>query len=259
VLTVDFTLAKVRAQASFADLAPQLPDGTTVWGTDESAWPRTAGAPAMQLAEWLDEPASDGLVRAVLGFCASASLAGALAARLAARHGATPRLVLFDPVAVGPHTMIDQAGDSIRRLGNHVVFDNGVDTDDVDLDGLATRLADRYTQAAGAVGAAQRIPPAIVDQLCQRVAANLRFLTMAAAAWSAERLTPDLVVLSRDHEAPEAIIGELRRRQPAHQARGAAETRSGEELVRLPVTQDVLLADAGAAAAVARLFAGVAA
>src|SRR5690606_31345841 len=80
VLTVDFTVAKVRAQASFADLAPRLPDRFSVWSTDETAWVPGPGSSAEQLAQWLDSAADlDGPVRAGLGFCGGASLAAARA------------------------------------------------------------------------------------------------------------------------------------------------------------------------------------
>lgn len=258
MLTVDFTVAKVRAQASFADLAPRLPEGPAVWSTDESAWPTEPGSPVQQLDRWIETGVGVGApVRAVLGFCGSASLAAALAARIATTATA-PMLVLFDPVTVGPRTMIDQAYDAIHRLGSLQQSDNGIDNggDETggadELDRLATRLAQRYAEAAATVGTSQKIPQSIVNQLCQRVTANLRFLTLAATAWSAPRLEPDLVVLSRDHEAPPDVIAALGRRT------GTPDNPRGA-LVRLPVGQDDLLADAGATEAVARLFAEAAA
>jgi hypothetical protein len=255
VLTVDFTVAKARAQAGFAELAPQLPDRFAVWSTDEKSWPTTPGDPSAQLAQWLDSGDFAGPVGAVFGFCASASLAGALAAHLAARDGIAPRLVLFDPVAVGPRTMVDQASESIRRLGTWEP-DNDVDTvgDSADLDVLATRLIERYTYAAALVGGAQSIPQAIVEQLCERVSANVRFLALAAIAWSARRLAPDLTVLSRDHELPRALADAI-----VAPDRDMSPGRAASALLRLPVTQDELLADPGAAAALTRLFTGVAA
>src|SRR5690606_31046709 len=132
-----------------------------------------------------------------------------LAARLAT-SGPAPMLVLFDPVTVGSRTMINQTLDSMQRLGAFAASDNDIDngSDESDLDGLAARLAQQYAHAAAVVGRDRRIPAVIVDQLCQRVAANLRFLTLAAVAWSTPRRAPDLVVLSREHTAPiEAFTG----------------------------------------------------
>lgn len=288
MLTVDFTVAKVRAQASFADLAPHLPDRFSVWSTDESAWVPGPASSAQQLTDWLDSATGlDVPVRAVLGFCGGASLAAALAARLATR-GPAPMLVLFDPVTVGSRTMIDQTLDSMHRLGSFAVSDNGIDNDseDGDLDQLAARLAQQYAHAAAVVGRERRIPAVIVDQLCQRVAANLRFLTLASVAWSAPRRAPDLVVLSREHTAPiEALTGSPAPTEPTGNSAPtdavAGNPTAGDELtgsaapsashaaappapddpdgrvVRLPVAQNDLLADANAAAAVARLLAGV--
>src|SRR5689334_5102414 len=74
VLSVDFTVAKGRAQANFGDVAPGLPAECAVWASDESGWPSSAGPAGEQLNLWLrtgTEVAAP--VSGVLGFCASAS------------------------------------------------------------------------------------------------------------------------------------------------------------------------------------------
>jgi hypothetical protein len=158
--------------------------------------------------------------------------------------------------------MLDQAGESIDRLGpaanTAITADLGVDNDvDTvggrrDLNELATRLAERYAHAAALVGGAQKIPQAIVEQLCERVSANIRFLALAATAWSVDRLAPDLIVLSQDHEPPQALACAIATPDGDVPPGPTAST-----LLRLPVTQDELLADPGAAAALTRLFTGV--
>ena len=255
VLSVDFTLAKVRAQANFGDLAPQLPDRYTVWATDEAVWPASPGSPAAQLDDWLRRADQiDRPVRAVFGFCASASLATALAHRLAVGGAEPPVVVLFDPVRAGAHSLIDQAAASVRRIA--VGAESGgdptsraavspeaamladlapLDGDGSDLGALATALADRYAASAGELGTARSIPADIVGQLCRRVEANLRFLALCATAWSLQRANPDLVVLSNDHEIP-AGLGDVPR-------------------LRLDVSQNALLSHPEAAGAAARALA----
>jgi hypothetical protein len=117
VLSVDFTLARVRAQANFGDLARLLPEGPAVWGTGETCWPAASGSPTVQLEHWLRRSRDfGGEVRAVLGFCAGASLARALAERLADGGAPAPAVILLDPVAANAQTMIDQCDVAVRRI-----------------------------------------------------------------------------------------------------------------------------------------------
>jgi hypothetical protein len=247
VLCVDFTLAKVRAQANFADLAPRLPGDRAVWGSDETGWPVAAGDIRMQLERWLSDAAAIGDARAVMGFCAGASLAGALA-RAARRR---PAVVLFDPVTVGPRTMLDQYAAAASRMGGAAAVPDpaghdpgghdpgGLEPGGHDLGGLepgalAAELAERYAVAARAACRAQGVPEPIAEQLCRRVAANLRFLALCATAGLSD--APDLVVLSRVHEVPAVL-------------RGAPQ-------VRLDVSQQELLASPDAALAAGPVLAG---
>jgi hypothetical protein len=232
LLTVDFTLAKVRAQANFADLAGGLPDGPAVWGTEESCWPVTGGDPAIELEQWLrrtrEAVGAGGTVRGVLGFCAGAGPAGALAAALAEGDGPPPPLVLLDPVAANAHTMTEQCEAAARRMT--ATPPQAAPPGTEDLDRLATLLTERYAAVAGPVCAEQRIPAPIVEQLRLRVEANLRYLALCATA-GLSRADPALLVLSRDHGVPPRL--------------------RGARAVRLEVSQNELLADSGAARAVA--------
>lgn len=238
MLCVDFTLAKVRAQANFGDLAPGLPGEYAVWGTDETGWPTSAGAPGKQLAQWLDRGGDSAApVRAVLGFCGAASLATTLASAV----GSAPQVVLFNPVTVNGQTMVDQFDASLRRVAGTVdeaalrAARADLPTSG-DLDELGTLLARRYAAVAGAACAAQGVPPSIVDQLCQRVETNLRYLALCATA-SLDTARPTLLVLSRDHAGSPA------------QLRGVPE-------VRVDATQNELLSHPDAARAVAGVLAG---
>lgn len=264
MLSIDFTFAKVRGQAGFADLAPQLPEGYTTWGTDETAWAAQPGSQVAQLEAWLDRGcAVDAPVRAIFGFCGAAALAPVLARRLADPQ--PPAVVLFDPIVVGPQNMIDQTVDSLRQLaGPHAVdeaevlaetslangghnhnqapdLDRGSSgTDglpaDLDLTELATQLTRHYTIRAEQVGAAKSIRPSTVADLCRRFEAYLRYLALCGAAWSARRIQPDLIALSRDHDVPEEL--------------------AGTPVVRVDTTQHVLLGHPDAARAAAAVLTG---
>ncbi|GAA3287774.1 hypothetical protein GCM10020218_052030 [Dactylosporangium vinaceum] len=214
-MAVDFTLAKVRAQAGFGDLAPHLPGDCALWATDETGWPATPGDPHAHVAAWRDRAAGLGNFHAVLGFCAGGALAGALAP-------AGARLVLFDPVLVSSRTIAEHYADAVRRTGTEP--DPIPDAGAADAEDLAAR----YAVVARKVLGDQGVPDSIIEQLGGRVAVNLRYLAMSRAA-GYDNLRPDLLVLSRDHEVPAALAG-----APA---------------VRLEATQEQLLAAPAAAAA----------
>lgn len=207
MLSIDFTVAKVRGQAGFADLAALLPEGFATWGTDEDAWAGSGDLRA-QLDAWLDRSGQvDSPVRAIFGFCGAAGLACALAHRLGGPH--TPAVLLFDPVVVGPQNMLAQLTDSLRQLagpaGQDPEFDTGVSDEDIahlDVGEVAEVLTKHYAVRAAEVGAARSIRPSTMADLCRRFEAYLRYLALCTAAWSRERVRPTLVALSRGHEAP---------------------------------------------------------
>jgi hypothetical protein len=241
VLSIDFTLARARAQANFGDLARLLPDGPAVWGTGEACWPVAAGSPDAQLEHWLRHSRGfGGEVRAVLGFCAGGSLARALAGRFAESGDPAPTVVLLDPVVANAQTMIDQCDISVRRIatapGGPATAAAPPDlpgTDDLDV--LATLLTERYAAVAAPVCAAQGVPPAIIEQLRQRMEANLRYLALCATAGTGSTGAA-VVILSRHHVPPPGM--------------------RGDREVRLNVGQNELLADPDAAVAVADALAG---
>jgi hypothetical protein len=237
LLSIDFTLAKVRAQANFGDLARLLPDGPAVWGTGETCWPVAAGSPGAQLEHWLRRSRGfGGEVRAVLGFCAGASLARALAGRLAESGDPAPTVVLLDPVAANAQTMIDQCEMAVRRIATAPGAAAPLDLPGADdLDALATLLTERYAAVAAPVCAAQGVPPAIIEQLRERMETNLRYLALCATAGTGSTGAA-VLILSRDHVPPPAM--------------------RGDREVRLDVGQNELLADPDAAVAIADALAG---
>lgn len=213
MLTIDFTVAKVRGQAGFADLAPLLPDGFAVWGTDEDSWSAGPGDLQTQLDAWLARASQiDSPVRAIFGFCGGASLACALARRLGGPH--PPAVVLFDPAVIGPLNMLAQLTDSLRQLagpaGHQDELDTGISSDDIahlDVGEVAELLTKHYSVRAAEVGAARSIRPATMADLCRRFEAYLRYLALCTAAWSRERVAPALIALSRGHDVPPELAG----------------------------------------------------
>jgi hypothetical protein len=217
VVAVDFTVAKVRAQANFGDLARHLPDDCAVWASDETGWPAEPGDAREHLAAWRARADGLGKFHVALGFCAGANLAAALTGADASM------LVLYDPVTVSTRTIADHYEAAVRRVGAEPALPE---------DAGAGAFAEHYATVARKTLAEQGVPDVIADQLCARVAANLYYLAMCRAA-GLDGARPDLVVLSRDHELPAALAGAPR--------------------LRLDVTQEQLLAEPAAAhAAVAR-------
>nr|BFE58936.1 hypothetical protein GCM10020063_034620 [Dactylosporangium thailandense] len=209
VVAVDFTLAKVRAQANFGDLARHLPQDWAVWGSDETGWPAAPGDAHEHLDAWRERTAALGNFHAALGFCAGAALAGFLAR--------DARLVLFDPVLVSARTIAEHYAGAVRRLG----AEPGSEPDDD-----AETLAGRYAVVARKALGEQGVPDSIAAELCGRVAANLRYLDMARTA-GLDVLEPDLVVLSRDHEPPAALARFPRLRLDVPQERLLADPAAG--------------------------------
>lgn len=244
ILSIDFTVAKVRGQASFADLAPHLPDGYAVWGTDQDAWSTGPGDLWAHLDAWLDHGREvDSPVRAIFGFCGGASLACALAHRLGGSP--TPVVVLFDPAVVGPRNMLAQLTDSLRQLagpaGREPDFDIGISPDDIahlDVGEVAQTLTKHYAVRAAEVGAARSIRPATMADLCRRFEAYLRYLALCSAAWSRERVTPGLVVLSRGATVPPELgdVPAVSVDTPQHVLLGHPETARAASEVLVGVT-----------------------
>lgn len=118
ILSVDFSTSG-RTQATFADLAARLdPPTATVWTT----LPPTADdAVALDgyVDWWLGNVRQSGRrVTAVLGYCAGAVFAAALAERIGEWQD-TPAVVLFDPElpnTVGLYKDFHSAGDSMASL-----------------------------------------------------------------------------------------------------------------------------------------------
>jgi hypothetical protein len=204
VLCVDYSQTQARAEATFHDLATALPARYPVWGTDEGAW-RDEDLPAEPVAE----------IAGILGFCAGASLACALADRVARRTGPPPPLVLFDPWAVTAAALLHEFGRAVEGVAAGVaperldaakaevreLLSDYADRSGPRLAPLADALADHYAALARPACAAQRVPERIVDQLCARTRGFLDYLVRSASV-PLRCPAPALVVTAAGFEPP---------------------------------------------------------
>lgn len=205
VATVDFLPG--RAEAGFAELAAILGGTESVL---EAVVPAIEPAAEADLvAGWLAGWADDiGTVKAVLGYCAGASLACALADRVAGR-GFVPAVVLFDPQPVTKWTLYGQfvlvveavesfsrAGcleDEILRARELVERSDGRGSD------LSNRLADRYRTLVGSALAELDVEAGYVDELHQRFLVYLGYLEAARRTPLRSSECEPFVVLSTTH------------------------------------------------------------
>src|SRR5689334_16543591 len=98
VLVVDFP-ASGRLEAGFADLTANSGIGTEIRETR----PVTGAQSAEQfLTAWLGDVPTDRAVTAVLGYCAGAVFAAAIAERIERRQADPPKLIVFDPERPDP-------------------------------------------------------------------------------------------------------------------------------------------------------------
>lgn len=105
VLAVDFD-ATGRQEARFSDMLPKLGGGLTMMETV----PHTEVSSAVELVEQWVEPheAAKTQVHAVVGYCAGAVFAAALAERIAEWQSEPPMLLLFDPEISDPRSLLWQ-------------------------------------------------------------------------------------------------------------------------------------------------------
>lgn len=206
IATVDFLPG--RFEAGFAELATLLGGTETVL---EAVVPAVEPADETDLvAGWL-VGCGDGIgtVKAVLGYCAGASLACALADRVAGR-GVVPAVVLFDPQPVTKWTLYGQfvrvveavesfgrAGclqDEILRARELVERSEGPGSD------LTNRLADRYRTLVGSALAELDVEAGYVDELHQRFLGYLGYLELARRTPLRSSECEPFVILSATHE-----------------------------------------------------------
>jgi len=107
VLAVDFD-ATGQPEARFADLVANLTGGGySVWETVQPDPAVAEGGPGAYHAHWMQRLLDEGPeIRAILGYCAGAVHAAALADGLAAARGAQVPLVLFDPETIDADSLL---------------------------------------------------------------------------------------------------------------------------------------------------------
>lgn len=232
LLGVDFSQGRTRAQAGFHDLATLLP-GYQLWGTTETAW-QAPGTGADEVVAAVLAARPDGPVAGLLGYCAGGALASAAAGQLAAAGIPLP-VVLLDPSVVSGQTLLDSYRAAVATITT--VADEEPPPAGGDLAAMAAELSARYARLAGPACAALGVPAAIADQLCDRLRGYLEYLVLSATV-RADPPGPVTVLLST-----ECVPARVRPDWPQ---------------VRLPVTQNRLLADPATGQLVERSLTGIA-
>jgi thioesterase domain-containing protein len=196
-----------RGESLLTDLAARL-EGHPLW---EAVPPRLADVDPTQgldgyLAGWIGDllAGGDG-VAAVIGHCAGASLAAALAARLRKVGLGQVVLILVDPAVIDALTIATEYRLALRTLAAHLSAEDllraqlAVDGEqDPDLLFMPRRLDSAYRVAMAAVSQRLPISEEHQDQLCRRLGSYLSYLT--ASAWAhdcaaASAITPAVTVL----------------------------------------------------------------
>lgn len=196
VLAVDFATTG-RSNSAFSDLAPRLDPALAVWETRQGAGAAPLSAED-HLALWDGEAAADGRrVRAVLGYCAGSLFAGELAARIAARQGEAPHLVLLEPEVPAPAglyrdfaAMMDQFASVLTpdEVGAAQREADAARTDDVDFGAYGDVLVRIFTERAGAAFAREQLDTELLDEFVAVFRSYVSYLDAArridpAAAW----------------------------------------------------------------------------
>jgi len=117
VLAVDFD-GTGRPEARFADLVASLPRrGYSVWESEQPDPAAAERGPHAFTAHWMPRLAAEGpRIHAILGYCAGAVHAAALADALDAAGAAPVPLVLFDPETVDPDGVLFEFKQAIGFL-----------------------------------------------------------------------------------------------------------------------------------------------
>jgi hypothetical protein len=218
-LAVDYGLG--RREAGIPELTAQLTNGGSMLqslffpGTTEGVDPPDDVSPLIE--DWRRDATTDGReVRAVLGFCAGASLAAALADSFA-RAGAPVRLVLLDPQVVRPAVLLARFHEAMGSLVGVVEPELAASAEAdcrsaVEAAGSAPVTASCYRDLAATIRSAHRrvveaaaertgLPPDLTDEIVNHFGRVTRYLALAGAAftgrWKVDR--PAVTYLSRTH------------------------------------------------------------
>ena len=229
VLCVDF--GGSRPEASFDDFAPLSRCGSAIWNVSmPDAGAVDASNPDRYLDWWLADPVcGDAPVRAVLSWCAGASLAGALVDRIERIGGRRPPLVCVEPATAGSELMRFEFDEAMKRLSEYLPLDDvdatasAADEGSPSVARLAVTLAGHYAAAVKACFAELGIDDDLGDEMQAQFASYLDYL--AACARTTTGGTATAVVVS-----------------PAYRGNDVA-----GPIVRVDAARDVILSDPAAA------------
>jgi pimeloyl-ACP methyl ester carboxylesterase len=190
-----------RGESLLTDLAKSMGDRRFL----EALPPRPASVDLAKgldgyLAPWLEDLQHRGdRVSAIIGHCAGASLAAALAARLREVGGSEAALILLDPAEVDARTIATEYHLALRTLAAYLSADELVRAQraadsgsaSADLLPMSQRMDSAYRVAMAAVCGRLPISAEHQDQLCTRLSSYLMYLT--ASRWAADRATSSTV------------------------------------------------------------------
>ncbi len=206
VLCLDFPGG--RAAAGFRELAAGVPVDASFLHIGQAA----AGPLAACVDRWLAELTTTGRpVRAVLGFCAGATLATRLADAIAAT-GPPPMVVLFDAVSTTSDSLASEFRSALESSARHLTAEELADARGLseqlaatcpdDLPRVAAALTDRYGRLMRAVASRLSLPPFLLSELTGGFTAYLDYLLLAGEGGFDMRTTTPLFVCSAGLEPP---------------------------------------------------------
>jgi hypothetical protein len=215
VLAVDFATTG-RSDSGFSDLAPRLDPALAVWETRQPAG--ATGLPAEDyLALWDGEAASSGrTVRAVLGYCAGSVFAGELAARIAARQGEAPSLVLFEPEVPAPAGLYRDFAAMMNQFASVLSPDevtaaqqeaDAARLDAVDFGGYGDVLVRIFMERAGAAFAREELDTELLDEFVAVFRSYVSYLNAARQIDPAVTWRAGTAVSSRTPSEGAALAG----------------------------------------------------
>lgn len=204
ILAVDFRAG--RSEAGFDRLAEHLDVPAALV---QPPVPSVQGGAALAAAWLADVAGAEHRVRAVLGYCAGASLACALADGVVATGAPPPELVLFDPAEVSREIMAMQFAIAARSVAHSAMtpapdekiaeLRTSIDSAE-SIDGnLLGQLAAAYRDVAKEAFAALDISEFLLDEMHHRFVAYLGYLRSAHELPVRSSSCDPVVILSRDH------------------------------------------------------------
>ncbi|ONI91590.1 hypothetical protein ALI22I_08220 [Saccharothrix sp. ALI-22-I] len=216
VLAVDFTQG--RPGGSFADLSDRLEVDAAFLETQVVGSARWAGLPVdpeRYVETWLNGVSAHAeSVVGVIGYCAGAAFASALADRLAENFSVESKLILLNPMAATPRIMRGEFVDAVRGLGEGLSEPEIEDErrwvrdlssgDDADVVALGKKLLNRYRSSVDVVVDRLELEDDVADELSSRFASYLDYLMAASTVPLVGRRTRPVVMYDTAYEvAPE--------------------------------------------------------